>query len=280
MVRYLYPTLTADALTFMVPAILLVALLLFGGHVILLRNWDFGVWIGPPEWIGALGALLALVALVGAAASLGVPSARQAPPAAVTDGGPSARQAPPAAMTDGGPPAPLQAAASRFAAGGVLGLVGLGMPVVLMLAGMTVDPFIIGFVLAGGGCLAAGTVGAYLAAAAARGRQPDAAHRVRFFGVLMLLIQLLSLYFGAWIAASDLHPDGAGNTLPAGALMLAVVVIGVAATLGGFAGLADPRSERFLQPRSGPARQGPEPWTATGPRPVDDPAPAEGYTVP
>ncbi|MET7419234.1 hypothetical protein [Dactylosporangium sp. NPDC005555] len=90
-VRHLYTTLTADALVFMVPAILLmaglltgsvlvlarrdagrsalvwlcgtgtvVALLLYLAHMSLLRNRDFDVWIGPPEWIGTIGGLLAV----------------------------------------------------------------------------------------------------------------------------------------------------------------------------------------------------------------------------
>ncbi|MFC4044525.1 YcxB family protein [Dactylosporangium siamense] len=44
--------------------------------------------------------------------------------------------------------------------------------------------------------------------------------------------------------------------------------------------LADRRSERFLPPVSRPPSQDLRPWTAADPRPADDPAPADGYTVP
>ncbi|WP_327007763.1 hypothetical protein OHA72_11095 [Dactylosporangium sp. NBC_01737] len=72
-------------------------------------------------------------------------------------------------------------------------------------------------------------------------------------------------------------------TLGLTAVGLAVVGLSIllyGTYIGGFAGLADPRSERFLRPASRPLYQGWQSWTAAGPRPADDPAPAGGYTVP
>ncbi|MEV4508150.1 hypothetical protein AB0K00_04240 [Dactylosporangium sp. NPDC049525] len=302
-VRYLYPTLTPDAIVVMAPAALLAAgllvgvglvlarkdagraalvwlsgvgsvvvLVLFAGHVLLLRNWDFDVWIGPPAWVSGIGVLLAVIALAGVVVSLSVPSARQA----FAPAGPQPRPAPP----DAGPPAPLRAAASRFAVGGVLGLGGSVLLISGRISGGTGATAMVALVVLAGFGLAAVTAGAYLAARAAGRGSPNGVHLARIAGVMMLLLQVLSLYLGTGLAVTDLYPEsGDSDGALFGTLMLATVVAGVAATLGGFAGLADPRSVRFLRP-VGPAYQGWDSWTAAGPRSADDPAPAGGYTVP
>ncbi|MET7419233.1 hypothetical protein [Dactylosporangium sp. NPDC005555] len=64
-----------------------------------------------------------------------------------------------------------------------------------------------------------------------------------------------------------------------GGLLIAAVVIGMVATLGGFAGLADPRTARFLAPQR-PLHQTWDSWTPGEQRPASDPAPVDGYTVP
>jgi probable blue pigment (indigoidine) exporter len=289
-VRYLYPALTPDALIVMVPAMLLVAGLLIGavvvlarrdagrsalvwlcgvgsvvalvllaGHVLLLRNWNFDVWIGPPAWVGGLGGLLTMLALAGATVSFAVPSARRA--------------FAPAAAVVAGPPAPLQAAASRFAVGGVLSLAGAVLLISGSAGAMSVARvFFVVLTCVG---VVAGTTGAYLAARAARQGRPIAAHLARIAGVVLLLMQVWSLYQGTHLTVAHLYVDAiAVDNVPLGAAMLATVVAAVAVTLGGFAGLADPRSERFLRRPAPPVYHG---WQSG---PSDDPAPAGGYTAP
>jgi hypothetical protein len=318
-VRHLFPTLTGDAVAAMAPAILLVVgllagavlmlvgrdagraalvwlcglgsavtLVLFADHVLLLRNWEFGVWIGPPAWVGVLGVLVAMVALAGAIVILGAPAARQAfaapaaEPASTAQAGTEPAGTEPAGRS--GPPAPLRAAVSRFAVGGMLCL---GGPALTIGHGLA-NGFLVGFARPGGfiilastGAVVVAAAGACLAAwTAGRGR-PNGAHLARIAGSLLLLLQLMFLYQAAGVAPIVLRGEGADSGLVlAGMLMLAAVVAGIASTLGGFAGLADPRSERFLRPASRPVRQGWQPWPAAAPRPADDPAPVGGYTVP
>ncbi|GAB3828257.1 hypothetical protein ACFPIJ_08680 [Dactylosporangium cerinum] len=135
--------------------------------------------------------------------------------------------------------------------------------------------------LAGTGAIAAAAGGACLAAWAAGRGWPNGAHIARIAGSLLLPLQVLSLYQATRITAAGLRNDFfLGSDLKLiGTLLLVTVVAGIAATLGEFAGLADPRSERFLRPATRPVLSGSQPWTAAEPRPVDDPA-AGGYTVP
>jgi hypothetical protein len=120
-----------------------------------------------------------------------------------------------------------------------------------------------------------------LRGAGGRSRPAERAHLARIAGVVLLLLQVAFLYLGAMIAVADLHPHWAGDDgVVLGPLMRTTVVAGVAATLDGFAGPADLRSERFLRPAIRPMYQGWDSWAAAGPRPVNDPAPAGGYTVP
>jgi hypothetical protein len=93
---------------------------------------------------------------------------------------------------------------------------------------------------------------------------------------------VLSLYWGTRLTAAGLRYTSFldGDLGLIGTLMLVTAVAAIVATLGGFAGLADPRSERFLRPAGRRPHQDWQPWTAADPRPADDPAPAGGYTVP
>ncbi|MEV0130090.1 hypothetical protein AB0H83_16715 [Dactylosporangium sp. NPDC050688] len=65
--------------------------------------------------------------------------------------------------------------------------------------------------------------------------------------------------------------------MPTGVTVLAVTVIGIGWTLAGFAGLADPRSERFLTWRPGVPWSS---WSSWTPRPAGEIAPVDGFTVP
>ncbi|GAA1569076.1 hypothetical protein GCM10009827_108560 [Dactylosporangium maewongense] len=244
----------------------------------LLAIWDFEVRIGLPAWAGVLGVLVAMIALAGATVSLGVPAARQA---FVADG---VDQAGIAQAGRTGPPAPLRAAAARFAVGGVLSLAG---PVYIniddLVDGDLADlTSVAGLIfLAGTGAIAVAAAGACFAAWVAGSGWPGGAHIARIAGVLLLLLQVLSLYWATRTTATGLRLAFIDSDLKlTGTLMLVTVVAGIAATLGGFAGLADPRSERFLRPASRPLYQSSQSWTAVDPRPADDPAPADGYTVP
>jgi hypothetical protein len=246
----------------------------------LLGRWDFVVRIGLPAWVGVLGVLVAMIGLAGAAVSLGVPAARRAFTANGTDQagiGPTGRT---------GPPAPLRAAVARFAVGGVLGLAGP----VLIIGGSLMDDgdladfaSVVGLILlAGAGAIPVAAAGACVAAWVAGRGWPNGAHIARIAGVLLLLLQVLSLYWATRTTAAGVRHDSLldSDLKLIGTLMLVTVVAGIAATLSGFAGLADPRSERFLRPASRPPYQGWQSWTAADPRPADDPAPAGGYTVP
>jgi hypothetical protein len=254
-----------------------VTLVLYANRGRLLGTWDFVVRIGLPAWVGVLGVLVAMIGLAGAAVSLGVPAARQAFAARGTDQAGTE-------LGRTGPPAPLRAAVSRFAVGGVLSLAG---PVFIGDRIVRGDPEYfanaVGLILlAGAGAIPVAAAGACFAAwVAGRGR-PNGAHIARIAGVLLLLLQVLSLHWSTRHTAAGLRLDpflDSDITL-IGALMVVTVVAGVAATLGGFAGLADPRSERFLRPAGRAPYQGWQPWTAADLRPADDPASAGGYTVP
>ncbi|MFC5005790.1 hypothetical protein ACFPIJ_49195 [Dactylosporangium cerinum] len=256
-----------------------VTLVLYVNRGRLLGGWDFVVRIGLPAWVGVLGVLVAMIALTGAAVSLGVPAARQAFAATGTD----RAGIEPAGRT--GPPAPLRAGVSRFAMAGVLGLAG---PVILISDGLATGGLadfasVAGLIiLAGTGAIAVAAAGACLAAWVAGHGWPNWTHIARIAGVLLLILQMLSLYQATRTTAAGLRHDFfIGSDLKLiGTLMLVTAVAGITATLGGFAGLADPRSERFLRPASHPPYQGWQPWTAADPRPADDPAPVDGYTVP
>ncbi|MEV4132568.1 hypothetical protein AB0J72_10425 [Dactylosporangium sp. NPDC049742] len=239
----------------------------------LLSRWDFDVWIGLPAWAGALCVLVAMTALAGATVSLGTPAARQAFAATGIEQ---------AGRT--GPPAPLRAAVPRFAVGGALSLAG---PVYI-----NIDDLVDGdltdlaspaglIFLAGTGAIAVAAAGACSAAWVAGRGWPNGARIARIAGVLLLLLQVLSLYWATRTTATGLRLDFLDSDLElTGTLMLVTVVAGIAATLGGFAGLADPRSEQFLRPASRTLHQGSQSWPTADPRPADDPAPAGGYTVP
>ncbi|MDG6108151.1 hypothetical protein Daura_46405 [Dactylosporangium aurantiacum] len=255
-----------------------VTLVLYVNRGRLLGSWDFVVRIGLPAWVGVLGVLVAMIALAGAAVSLGVPAARQAFAATGSD------QAGIGQAGRTGPPAPLRAAVSRFAVGGVLGLagpvftIGDSLPDVDLTDVVSAPGLIF---LAGAGAIAVAATGACCAAwAAGRGR-PDGANIARIAGLLLLLLQALSLYWATRTIATgvrySLFLDSDLKLI--GTLMLVTVVAGIAATLGGFAGLADPRSERFLRPVSRPTHQGRHSWTSADPRPADNPTPADDYTV-
>ncbi|MEV4136760.1 hypothetical protein AB0J72_31860 [Dactylosporangium sp. NPDC049742] len=301
--------LTADTLGAMLPATLLVAGLLVGAGLVLagrdagraalvwlcgvgsvvtlvqyadcvrlLDRWDVDALINPPTWADVLGVLVAMIALAGAAVSLGGPAARRAFAAT------GAERAGIGQAGWTGPPAPLRAAVSRFAVGGGLSLAGH----VFIVGDDLVDGDLADLTSAFGLISLAGTAAIAVTAASAcfaawvagRGR-PDGADTARIAGVPLLLLQVLSLYWATHITANGLRMDFLDSDLELiGTLMLVTVVAGIAATLGGFAGLADPRSERFLRPAGRPLHQGWQSWTAADPRPADDPAPADGYTVP
>ncbi|MFF5225187.1 hypothetical protein [Dactylosporangium sp. NPDC000521] len=253
-----------------------VTLTLYANRGRLFGSWDFGGWIGLPAWVGVLGVLVAMIGLAGAAVILGVPAARRAFAATGTDHAGIEQ----AGWT--GPPAPLRAAVYRFAVGGALSLAG---PVYTISDGL-VDGDLADLAnaaglifLAGAGAIAVAAAGASCAAWVAGRGWPNGAHIARIAGVLLLLLQVLSLYWATRTTTAGLRFDFLELKL-IGTLMLGTVVAGIAATLGGFAGLADPRSERFLRPASRPLHQGRQSWTAVDPRPADDPAPVDGYTVP
>ncbi|MEV4517726.1 hypothetical protein AB0K00_53305 [Dactylosporangium sp. NPDC049525] len=250
----------------------------------LLGSWDFVVRIGLPAWVGVLGVLVAMIGLAGAVVSLGVPAARQAFAATGTDqsGIEQAGRA--------GPPAPLRAAVARFAVGGVLGLAGAVFTISgglssggLGSGGLADFASAAGLIfLAGVGAMAVTAAGACFAAWVAGHGWPNGVHVARIAGVLLLLLQVLSLYWATRTTANGVRYSSLldSDLKLIGTLMLVTAVAGITATLGGFAGLADPRSERFLRPASRRPYQGRQSWTAANPRPADDPAPAGGYTVP
>ena len=256
-----------------------VTLVLYANRGRLLGIWDFVVRIGLPAWVGVLGVLVAMIGLAGAAVSLGVPAARQAFAATGTD------QAGIEQAGRTGPPAPLRAAVSRFAVGGVLGLAG---PIFIIGDSLADAAYLADFasavgliLLAGAGAISAAAAGACFAAwAAGRGRS-NWAHIARIAGVLLLLLQVLSLHWATHTTATGVRYSSFldSDLKLIGTLMLVTVVAGIAATLGGFAGLADPRSERFLRPASRPLSRVGEPWMAADPQPADDPAPAGGLTT-
>ncbi|WP_327008119.1 hypothetical protein OHA72_13095 [Dactylosporangium sp. NBC_01737] len=256
-----------------------VTLVLYANRGRLLGRWDFVVRIGLPAWVGVLGVLVAMIGLAGAAVSLGVPAARQAFASTGTD------QAGIEQAGRTGPPAPLRAAVPRFAVGGVLGLVGP----VFIIGDRVMDGLLVYFanavgliLLAGAGAIPVAAAGACFAAWVAGRGWPNGAHIARIAGVLLLLLQVLSLYWATRTTAVGVRDSSFldSDLELIGTLMLVTVVAGITATLGGFAGLADPRSERFLRPASRPPYQGWQPWTAADPRPAGDPAPVDGYTVP
>jgi len=257
-----------------------VALVQYANRGRLLGSWDFVVRTGLPAWVGALSVLVAIVGLAGAVVGLGVPAARRAFAATGTD------QAGVEQAGRIGPPAPLRAAVARFVVGGVLGLAG---PVLNIGDSLMHDGGLAGFadiggliLLAGAGAIPAAAAGACFAAWAAGHGWRKGVHIARIAGVLLLLLQVLSLYWATRITANGVRYSSFldSDLKLIGTLMLVTAVAGIAATLGGFAGLADPRSERFLRPAGRRPSQDWQPWTAADPRPADDPAPAGSYTVP
>ena len=233
----------------------LVTLVLYANRGRLLGTWDFVVRSGLPAWVGVLGVLVAMIGLVGTAVSLGGPAARQAFAATGTDQ-PGIEQA---GRT--GPPAPLRAAVPRFAVGGVLSLAGPVFDISDSLANGDLADFAsaVGLIfLAGTGAIAVAAAGACFAAWVAGRGWPNGAHIARIAGVLLLLLQVLSLYWATRTTATGVRYDSLldSDLKLIGTLMLVTAVAGIAATLSGFAGLADPRSERFLRPASRPPYQG------------------------
>ncbi|WP_327007599.1 hypothetical protein OHA72_10205 [Dactylosporangium sp. NBC_01737] len=257
-----------------------VALVQYSNRGRLLGSWDFVVRIGLPSWVGVLGVLVAMIGLAGAVVSLGVPAARRAFAATGTD------QAGTEQAGRSGPPAPLRAVVARFTVGGVLGVAGP----VLMIGHSLMDDGdladfadIVGLImLAGAGAIPVAAAGACFAAWVAGHGWRKGVHIARIAGVLLLLLQVLSLYWATRIIANGVRDSSFldSDLKLIGTLMLVTAVAGIAATLGGFAGLADPRSERFLRPASRRPAQDWQPGTAADPRPANDPAPAGGYTVP
>ncbi|GAA1542336.1 hypothetical protein GCM10009827_072350 [Dactylosporangium maewongense] len=315
-VRHLFPTLTAEALAFMLPAGLLVvgllagaalalagrdagrcalvwlcgmgigvAVLFYMGHLTVLFNWDHEVWIGPPRWVGGLGALLAVLGLVAGAVSLGIPPARrafagtQAPLAEPETGAVAGTVASAVAVPE--LPASLRGAAVWLRVGGGSGAAGsAGVAALSVAAGDTVGAAMA--VSAAVGVLAC-AAGAGAAATTARQRRRGAAQLARaaaavVLALLLLALQLCTIYVVGWVVwAETTGPTGFD---PVVVPMIVAVVVGIVATLAGLASLADPRSERFMVQPHRPQYVTWGSWAPAAQRSPEEAAPVDGYTVP
>jgi uncharacterized integral membrane protein len=314
-VRHLFPSLTHDALIYLVPAVLLalgiaiaaallptrphvarsvltqlcgigtvVVVMLLGAHLYLLRNWEYNVWIGPAEWLGPVSAVVAWAGMLVTAVVLILPATGRA--LTGTAGDPPAA-APELPMVDTGfavpvaiaaaPPRALLAALPRFAVAGVVSLAAYAAAVLLTTTAADRGAASIALVVLGAP-FAVCTAGACSAAVSARSGRRGAVIVGRLAAGCMLLLQLLLLMQVVSATATPLAPDGPHLALPLGVAFAAAVTAGIVLTLAGRAGLGHPATRRRVRPQAlSPLTQPQFSWSAWTPSAAAGPPPDEAF---
>ncbi|WP_238010444.1 hypothetical protein KZZ52_25210 [Dactylosporangium sp. AC04546] len=226
-------------------------------HYTAVHPTGYDVWLVRP-WIGAVATPVTLLALVATAVCARLPVTRRAPAAPVGD------------TTATVAPAPLRRAVGWIVAGSVAGIGAFALAVALD-STVTVDPlYVMMYVVIGGAPLLAGAVWASVTAGLARSGRLMFAHLARAGAAILLAGLWFALVQDAEAAviAVGRYADARPIPLAVGVGLLLAGAAAIAATVTGLAGLADPRTERYV--RDTEAREN-NPWAAWEHRPAPSP---------
>ncbi|WP_433222356.1 hypothetical protein ACQP00_23250 [Dactylosporangium sp. CS-047395] len=196
-------------------------------------GYDF--WIGPPAWIGGAATALVVLALAAAAVLFGHPAIRDA----LLD---------PAEAVPARTPGRLRRAVWLLGAGTAVSLGAL-------IVALRIDPYLgdrPGALLVFGlfaVLIGAGGIVATVAAGFARAGRIAAAHLARGGGAVLLVGQWLALGLTpeSTVISLGRYANAGGISAPLGITLYVLCLLGVLSSLVALAGLADPRTERFIR---------------------------------
>ncbi|MET7401949.1 hypothetical protein ABZS66_51550 [Dactylosporangium sp. NPDC005572] len=220
-------------------------------HYTVVHPEGYDVWLVRP-WIGAAVTPVTLLALVAAAVCAGVTRRAPAAPAVTTV------------------PAPLRRAVAWIGAGSVAGIGAFTLAVALD-STVTADPFtVLALVVVGGVPLLVGAVWASVTAGLARSGRLMFAHLARAGAAILLAGLWFALVQDAEAAVLALgrYPDVRPIPPAIGVGLLLAGAAAIAATVTGLAGLADPRTVRYI--RDTETREN-NPWAGWEDRPAPPP---------